>query len=73
MIDTGNPNDPRNPEHSKAMYPPPTTSVFPGLFFKENKSSLVIAYFLIFLQVYSDRKEGLPPVAITILSEVIYP
>lgn len=55
------------------MYPPPTTSVFPGFFFRENMSSEVIAYFSMFLHLESSNRVGFPPVAITHLSKEISP
>lgn len=30
MIETSKPNSLRKPAHSRAIYPPPTTKVFPG-------------------------------------------
>lgn len=39
---TGNPRDFKIPAISTPIYPPPTTKVLPGAFFKKNISSLLI-------------------------------
>ncbi len=56
---TGKPKPANNPAHSKATYPPPTTSVFPGGLTRLNKSSEVIEY----LDIYFNS-DGLHPVHI---------
>jgi hypothetical protein len=61
------PNALKKPEHSRAMYEAPTTSVFPGAFLREKISSEVIPNSL---SPGIPGYDGLPPVAITILSAV---
>lgn len=73
MTVVSNPNAVRNPAHSRATYEAPTTKVFPGFFFREKMSSLVIPNSL---SPGMPGYEGLPPVAITIFSAVtvsLYP
>jgi len=55
----------KNPPHSSATYPAPTTKVFPGLFSNQNRSSEVIVKSLCF-----SSNLGLPPAAIKTLSAV---
>jgi len=57
------------PEHSRAMYEAPITSVLPGAFLSEKISSLVIPNSL---SPGIPGYDGLPPTAITILSAVTY-
>jgi len=65
---TSNPKPVKKPAHSKATYEAPITNVFPGGFFKLNKSSDVMHNSLGF--GISDGKDGRDPTPITIVSAV---
>lgn len=65
---TSKPKPAKKPAHSNATYDAPTTSVFPGGYSRENKSSLVMAYSLTPVQSVGYR--GLSPVATINLSAV---
>ena len=56
----------KNPAHSRATYPAPTTNVFPGFFFYQNRSSEVIQS----SAPLTLDNLGLPPTAIQKYSEV---
>mmetsp|Transcript_41319 Transcript_41319/g.103307 ORF Transcript_41319/g.103307 Transcript_41319/m.103307 type:complete len:226 (-) Transcript_41319:203-880(-) len=61
------PSPVRNPAHSRATYDAPTTSVLPGGFCREKRSSDVMQHSL---SLGSPRYLGRPPVATMILSAV---
>lgn len=61
------PREFKKPEHSNEIYEAPTTRVFPGTFFKEKISSLVIPYSL---SPGIPAYYGRPPTAMMILSAV---